>query len=417
MLAGILPGLAGALVLATVQPAPPASLSDALEAGTPQAFSRALESGLDAPHARLATGLNAALSGMDDLAAEQLGIAMTDAGLEPSLQRRAAEALAGVMLRREDFDAAARAFDRAGEIEPLEAGAAQARAFVEPLRGLPRISRGALEPACVPVTRDLAGLPRADLTFGALTQDAIVDTGAAFSTVTASTAERLGIRAIEGRVSVGAAAVDALESGLGIADTLEIGGVRFSNVVFIILPDEALSFAGGQYTIEMILGMPVLMRLERLDFEHGETGGTLCFEPSAGPGAGESNLYLQGLAPIVLAQAEGADSPLHLLLDTGAQTTNLSLSALEHLPGLAASGEAGEAVLGGAGGMGSDAQAVRLPALTLIIGARRITLEDVMALSQGTAGRRDGILGQDVLSSGRGWRIDFPALTLELAGG
>lgn len=406
--------MAGVLAVASAQAAPVADLSDALEAGTPAAFAEALQGSLTAPERQLARGLHAALSGRDGEAARHLTAAMADEALSPALRRRAAEALAGVLLRAEDFDGAARAFDVADSFEALDEAAAQARAFVEPLRALPGISRGPLEPACTAITKDLAGLPRAGLGIGGQEQDAIVDTGAAFSTVMASAAERLGIRPVEGDVSVGSAAADAVQSGLGVADSLEIGGAVFRDVVFIVLPDEALTFAGGAYTIEMILGMPVLMRLERLTFEAGEAGSSLCFEPSAGSSALPGNLYLQALAPIILAEAEGADKPLHLLLDTGAQQTNLSLQAIERHPELARGAAASALTFGGAGGFVTDADAIELESLTFYIGERPVTLGGVTAVSQGTAGRRDGILGQDALSAGRGFRIDFKALTLEI---
>lgn len=339
------------------------------------------------------------------------GVAMDAAG-EDTLRRRAAIALSGVRLRSGQFAGAADALKLAGEIEPLDAASAQALDFAESLKTAPAMTMGPLTPGHLALSLDMAGLHRAEVSVNGTIQEAVLDTGAAYSTITQSAAERLGLQFFGDDISVGAAALDSVASAVAVADTFEVGGICFRNVVFIVLPDAALSFADGQYTIEAIVGFPVLSSLERLTFESGEDADRLSFGPSAG--AGEPNFYLDGLSPIVIADAAGADRPLHLLLDTGAQATSLSRQALTGNPGLAAQLVATVAEVGGAGGSVTDEDAGTLPGMTLQLGGSAIPLVDVQVHSVGQAGKRDGILGQDILRSGSGFVLDFRAMELKL---
>src|SRR5690606_37498585 len=119
---------------------------------------------------------------------------------------------------------------------------------------------------------------------------------------------------------------DAAEARLGIAETLMLGGMRFSDVVFLVMPDEALTFADGAYRIEGILGFPVLARLQRLAFEAAPDGERMTWRPSEGPG-GARDLFVVGMTPYVYLDLEG--EPTAFALDTGANTTSLRHEAVE----------------------------------------------------------------------------------------
>lgn len=389
------------------------TLSDALETGGPHDLERVLADGLAESEQRLAEGALAAMLNRDVMAETLLSAAMTDEVLEPGLRRHAALMLAGVRLRTEDFAGAAEAFDVADAIEALGVAERQARAFVEPLRGVPGIEREAFAPGELAVIRDRAGLPRTEISINGLAQDVVLDTGAAYSTIAKSAAERLGLRVIDAQVSVGASALEDVPAELALAETLELDGARFRNVIFIVLPDDALTFWGGRYTIEVILGLPVLFRLERFSLETNETEEMLRFGPSEGE-SDLSNLYMEGLSAVVLIETPAVEMPLHLLFDSGAQITNLSTSVVTDHPVLADMAEAQTSRVGGAGGYVTDEEALRLPALTLRIGQTTVELLDIPVVSTGAAGRRHGLLGHDVLSSGRGFVVDFKTMSLEI---
>ncbi len=415
MINRLMTGLAAALIAAAAQAQQPApSLAQALQDENPRSLELALgEKKMAKPERRLAKGLLAAMLNRDDDAEALLSASAHDKKLSPEMRREAAETLAGVRLRIGDFAGAAAMLDAADEIEALDADERRARNFVAPLASAPRIERAPLKPGAVAVTRDMAGLARADALVNGAPQDAVLDTGAAYSTIVESVAERLNLRFFDGAVSVGAAAVEDVPARIAIADTLLLGGAEFKNIVFIVLPDEALSFAGGQYTIETIIGFPVLSRLERLTFAADDSGETLSFAPSPAS-ARAGNLYLDGLSPVVLAKTEGADAPLRMVLDTGAAATNLSLEAVRAHPALAEKAESRSASYGGAGGTVEREDALAIPELALDISGAPVTLRDVMVLASGQASRRDGLLGQDVLRSGTGYVLDFRAMTLEL---
>ncbi|MEQ8178145.1 MAG: aspartyl protease family protein [Amphiplicatus sp.] len=406
-------GLSALLFLAAPACAQPVSLLQALEDESPRSLERALaEANLSPPEKRLAEGVLASMLNRDAEAENLLSRSAGDRKLSAELRRHAADSLAGVRLRTGDFSGVAAMLDAADAIEPLDADQRRARNFVEPLAHAPRIVRGKLTPARIKLTRDMADLPRAEALINGAQQEAVLDTGAAYSTIVESAAKRLGFRFFDGAVSVGAAAVEDVPARVAIADALSFGGIEFQNVIFIVLPDEMLSFADGQYTIEAIIGFPVLSRLERLTFEADKEGEWLSFTPSRKQASG--NLYLDGLSPVVLADVDGLDSPLRLVLDTGAHVTNLSRAAVQNNPALATKAEERSARFGGAGGSVEEEDALIIPELSLTIAGRPVTLQDVMVLSGGQASRRDGLLGQDVLRSGRGYVLDFRAMSLKL---
>ncbi|MEE2692445.1 MAG: aspartyl protease family protein [Pseudomonadota bacterium] len=415
MIDRLMTGLAAALIAAAAQAQELSpSLAQALQDENPRSLERALaETRMTKAERRLAEGLLSAMLNRDDDAEALLSASARDKKLSPDMRRQAAETLAGVRLRIGDFAGAATMLDAADEIEALDADERRARNFVAPLAAAPRIERAPLRPGHLAVTRDMAGLARAGALINGAEQEAVLDTGAAYSTIVESAAERLNLRFFDGAVSVGAAAVEDVPARVAIADALSLGDAAFENVLFIVLPDEALSFADGQYTIEAIIGFPVLSRLERLAFEADNAGETLSFAPSAAA-ARAGNLYLDGLSPVVLVKTEGADAPLRMVLDTGAAATNLSLEAVRTHPALAEKAESRSARYGGAGGAVEEKDSLAIPELTLDIAGAPVTVRNVLVLATGQASRRDGLLGQDVLRSGSGYVLDFKAMTLEL---
>src|SRR5262249_27738977 len=164
-----------------------------------------------------------------------------------------------------------------------------------------------------------------------------------------------------------------------IADKLTFGGAEFRNVVFLVMPDEALTFANGAYVVQGIVGMPILMPLGRVEITKIGDGATqtLRYGPSSlRPGA-NSNLLADGVEPVVLAKADDSPLTLRFFVDNGAPTSHLNRRFAADLPQIAASGHK-EAVTT-TGGAGSETQndAMRLPRLTLHIGGEAASLANV----------------------------------------
>ncbi|MCC5995115.1 MAG: aspartyl protease family protein [Oceanicaulis sp.] len=390
-------------------------LDAVIDSGDPAAFAAFAEHP-ETPEAeaRLARGALAALRGQDSQAETLLSAALANEALSPAHRRAAGLTLAGVRMRAADYAGAAAAFDaaEAADGEPLESSQRQARDFVYALRAEPPITRGPLTPGSVSARRDMASLPRAQVRVNGRRQEAVLDTAAAFSTVRQSTAARLGLRMLEAEVSVGAATEDAVPARLAVADELDFGGVSFRNVVFIVLPDEALSFAGGLYVIDALVGFPVLSRLERLTVETGGRRDLVNFGPSEAQ-AETPNLMLEGLRPILLAGAADAEGTLRLLVDSGARSTLLNTDAAEAFPALVETARRRRTTVAGAGGTQTQDDALSIPSLVLTIGGTPVTLSDVRVLTGGR-GARHGTLGQDAMRAHGGYVLDFRAMRMEL---
>jgi predicted aspartyl protease len=261
------------------------------------------------------------------------------------------------------------------------------------------------------VTRDMAGLARVPVAAGGTVIDAIVDTGAGFSTLTESAAKKLGVRLVAGTATVKSTSRDDLPARLGIAPELHFGDAVLTDVVFIVLPDSALTFADGKYKIDAIIGLPVFEALGRLELAR-EDREWLYYGAKPGAAPVPSNLLLDGLQPIVLARA--GDANLRLFVDTGANTTDLNSSAAREFPALMTGAVKAKSNLGGAGGVIEDADAMKLPALTLSLGGRSFDLKGVTVRSKAIDGHH-GDIGQDLLQQGKRWVFDFDAMSFSVS--
>ncbi|MGB9106077.1 MAG: retropepsin-like aspartic protease [Terriglobales bacterium] len=109
----------------------------------------------------------------------------------------------------------------------------------------------------------------ADLTVNGATASWILDTGANFSTVSASFARRLGLQLSKGEAQT--QGVTGAENKLHIAilPELKLGGATVRNIVLLVLEDSSLNVPTGaktRYQIDAVLGYPVLQALQRITF-------------------------------------------------------------------------------------------------------------------------------------------------------
>jgi predicted aspartyl protease len=253
------------------------------------------------------------------------------------------------------------------------------------------------------VTRDVAGLARIPLTVNGVAIDVVVDSGAGFSTLTESTAKKLGVMPLARTTSVASASKDDVPIRLGIGKELKFGDAVLTDVVFIILPDSALTFAEGRYKIDAIVGLPVFEALGRIEL--AREGDKEVLRYGSRPGAPAlGNMILDGVQPIVLAEA--GDARLRLFVDTGATNTTLNGSAARDFPGLTKGGVKAATKIAGAGGVSDDPDAVMLPSLHLTVAGRSFDLADVLVRSKIVASHH-GDIGQDVLNQGKRWSLDF----------
>lgn len=165
-------------------------------------------------------------------------------------------------------------------------------------------------------SRDMAGYINIPLTINGISAEFIFDTGANFSVVSISYAEKLKLKYLEGEIKVGATTGDKVTSRLAYAEKMKIGNMVLTNVLFLVIPDEMLSFAGGLYTIDGIVGLPVIREMNELHIMNDAI-----FVPKNAVKKNLNNLVMYGFNPVINV-VTGKDT-LPFTFDTGARTTLL----------------------------------------------------------------------------------------------
>lgn len=174
-----------------------------------------------------------------------------------------------------------------------------------------------LEKTELPIVKDIAGLSRIPVDLNSIQQQVVFDTGANFSVITDSLALRSGIEVIGEPFNVKAITGGEVKSRIGIADSLRLGNTILKNVVFLVFPEESLSFPEANYTIDAILGFPVINALEEIMLINGEEFVITGDISRPGP----PNLALDFLTPIVEVYEDSTSLPF--TFDTGANSTAL----------------------------------------------------------------------------------------------
>ncbi len=258
--------------------------------------------------------------------------------------------------------------------------------------------------------RDIANLIRIPVTMNNKTEDYIFDTGANFSTISQSQAKKMGVRELNAKFSVTTSSRNALESKLGGADKMQIGNITFSNVVFIILPDKALKFAGGIYKIKGIVGLPVIAQMQEIEItkdNHFKSSAS-SFKPHA------VNLGLEGNTPFLNVTFFG-DDRLYIF-DTGAGATIVGNRFYETYKDSLGNADEGSARVGGAGGIEKiNMRTVKNVHYTLG-GAKNVLKSMSIQLSGVTdlLANYYGIAGQDIFMQWKVMTINFDGMYVEL---
>jgi predicted aspartyl protease len=149
-------------------------------------------------------------------------------------------------------------------------------------------------------------------------EEFIFDTGANLSTIAESVATKMKFTIFEQKVKIGSSTKIKVNSKLAVADSLYLGDILFQNVVFLVLPDEQLTFPQANYKIQGIIGSPVIHQLEEM---HLHKDGSITI-PAISKEKNLKNMVFEGLQPVVRVQS-GSDDLL-FTLDTGANSSDLS---------------------------------------------------------------------------------------------
>jgi predicted aspartyl protease len=242
----------------------------------------------------------------------------------------------------------------------------------------------------------------------------LLDTGANFSVVTKSLAERLGLKLLEG-VAEAQAGITGIENPLrvGLIPTLEMGGATLHNVVVLVLEDANLkiSLGKGSYQIDGIIGYPVFQALGTVTFRHDDEFQAGEKTPATGKGA---RMFMEGLTPIIQCEVEGKELPFSF--DTGASDSDLFLRYLERFHDESRTWKKGKAMSAGAGGVVKLKIYIQ-PEVKIGIGDKVVTLKKVTIHRSGTGtdiAELYGNLGQDVVANFESFTLDFIGMTFRL---
>jgi hypothetical protein len=264
--------------------------------------------------------------------------------------------------------------------------------------------------AVINYKKDKIGLMTVPVSTGSETHDFVFDTRAGISVIMKSYAEKLklrmpGVRYLEGSGITG----KTFEAELGIADSLVVGNIKMYNVVFQVLPDEILSFPSINYSLNGIIGFPVIVQWRRFRINKS---GTIVVRPESDTVSPLHNLAFDEAAIVLRTRAD--DDTLSFYLDSGANHSELfSNYFVEKESLLKQIARIDTVEVGGVGGM-KKRRIYTLPTLTLQIGNKTAALNDVQVLTTPTypGQKYYGNLGQDLLTQFEEITLDFDAMSL-----
>jgi predicted aspartyl protease len=259
--------------------------------------------------------------------------------------------------------------------------------------------------------RDKAKLLNVPVMVNGQTMDFVFDTGANLSTITVSTAKRLNLTLIETDVSVGTSSDVKVKSKLTVAPKMKIGAAIVSNVVFLVLEDEALHFPQIDYQINAIIGFPVMEALGRITLARSDQ---VTIRNGKSPAGVQPNMCLEALKPLLQASVNG--KPEYFLLDSGAVTSTFYPPFfLANREQIEKNAVAKRIRIGGAGGF-KEVSAYDLIDLKLTIAGKTATFPKTQVITESVNDDSKnfyGNLGQDLIKQFDRMTLDFRSMRIE----
>jgi predicted aspartyl protease len=261
-------------------------------------------------------------------------------------------------------------------------------------------------PSTIAVKKDMAGLWNIPVQQQDSSCLFVFDTGANISTITATYAQKLHLEVVKNsQVSIeGGMNGVSTKVNLGIAKQLNIGKVQINNALFLIFPDSALSFAGGAYKINGIIGLPIIKALEEITIGKDSMQIPLVADKKSV----RHNLALDLLQPVIYMDYQG--KPLPFTFDTGAQVTLFSNNFYNqfrtHLDRIASKDSVH---MGGAGGS-RRMKTLKVPQLIFTIDHQQVFFNNTQVNLEETQVSDKyyyGNMGQDMFAQFTGMTINF----------
>lgn len=269
----------------------------------------------------------------------------------------------------------------------------------------------------IQLSRDKANLANVPVTISGKTKNFIFDTGANFSVVQRSVALEMGCEIIPVQFDVSAITGAKVKSDLAVIKELKIGDpagsgqvITCENVVFLVFDDKDLTFSEVNYSIQGIIGFPVIRNLEEIHV----TKDDQLIVPKTPETYKNSNMILNGFVPVV--QVTQDSDTLQFSFDTGAVETSLnSAYYTKYKKKIEKKGKKQTLKSGGAGGM-VEFEGYILPKVTLAVGGSQVTLHGVQVRKDHVGESDvdfDGNLGQDFIKQFNEMIISFKYSTIQ----
>lgn len=244
------------------------------------------------------------------------------------------------------------------------------------------------------------------LTVNGVRESWILDSGANFSVVSRSMADRLKVKLLPGEAQT--QGITGAENKLRVAllPELTLGSTTVRNVVLLVLDDQNLSLSLGRdktFQIHAILGFPVLEALGSVTFTRDHR---LLAGPGTSPSAGGAPLLMQKLMPMIVCKVAGRD--LLFSYDSGATSSAFTDRYYREFPDHFKGLKKRPHGIAGAGGA-KRFEAYFLPSASLDCGGKVTALKDVPTLPLlGTSTDRSyGNLGRDLTDEYESFTMDF----------
>ncbi|MCP4312426.1 MAG: hypothetical protein GY790_14275 [Bacteroidetes bacterium] len=289
------------------------------------------------------------------------------------------------------------------------AGHVSMKNILEPLQHVPPQVVKIQNDNLIPLSRDVAGLMNISVRFGQENHNMIFDTGAGMSVIKKSFAQQLGLEMLETSINVNAAQGSVVKSSLAVSDSLYLGDILVTNVVFLVMEDEMLNFPQISFFPLGAIGFPVIEELREISITRADT----LIVPKEPGKAGLANLRLDGLQPLVYLY-NGSDT-LEYSFDTGATKTHFTsnyyhrykdeIERIAHLDTISTASAGGR----------MEHHTLRLDSTMLHIGQETAVLKDLHVHPEHneTFGKVYGNLGQDLVRYFDRFTLNFEEMFLE----
>jgi predicted aspartyl protease len=236
----------------------------------------------------------------------------------------------------------------------------------------------------------------------------ILDSGANYSTLTRSEAERLKLQIIPAGMEVTSSHGSKVLADVAVAPSLLLGNIQYNNVVFLVMPDSAFTFP--DFSIPGILGYPIFAGMDAVTVHHGHVIDV----PKLINTKHVDDIALDGND--ILTQVMVGDHTILCRVDTGAEHTVFYKSYYDQYKDeVDKAGKAHNVHSGGVGGI-KTVPSIRLGKMQITVAGRLVKLQNVDVFTVKTVSQ-DYLqcnLGQDAFRDYKSYTINLAAMSLTL---